>query len=558
MYHGDPEHSGYVSGGAINSALLKAPNGFGMLHSLNVGGPILSVPAVCNGFIYVGLANSRAQVGELGGSLLKIDPARGEVVANYQWQIELNERDTHGFCGMGSTPSVVGGFIYFVAFNAKLYCLREDDLSEVWITDLRNRDPDKNQPIQNYDPDDQNAPAAGWSAPLVVGNRIYLGIGEGENPNLFSFVFCVDTATGNVEWVFCTNQFAAGTDNLVNHIPAAAVTGTPPAMFTTVAAAPITLGCSVWGCIAYDESLDRLYCPTGNSVPDVTLPSPGYSNGLLSLDATTGQFKAFYQTPLESNYRPTDFDIDVGGSPTLLTLDNGRRAVAVGSKNGSFFLLDADTLTLIARRQMLPTYNNGSPIPTVDPFDPTGGDQENYSGTYSTAAVDPVTKRIFIGLGGNNYHDIGPGIDYLTTPFMRVMDYALNDAWPLDDNDPPRYSKAMTGTMSDGVTPILAMYQNEGDSGLSSPAVVNDVVFMATTAVNIYAFDVADGTPLWYDQLGSQTGGMSGGYGYCLGPAICGDYVVAGGLITGGDGGILRIYGPLPPPPPPPPSGGQT
>jgi hypothetical protein len=28
-----------------------------------------------------------------------------------------------------------------------------------------------------------------------------------------------------------------------------------------------------------------------------------------------------------------------------------------------------------------------------------------------------------------------------------------------------------------------------------------------------------------------------------MGPAICGDYLVAGGLVFGGDGGILRIYG---------------
>ena len=40
-----------------------------------------------------------------------------------------------------------------------------------------------------------------------------------------------------------------------------------------------------------------------------------------------------------------------------------------------------------------------------------------------------------------------------------------------------------------------------------------------------------------------QTGGFSGGYGYCLGPAVCGDHVVAGGLIYGRDGGVLKIYG---------------
>ena len=36
---------------------------------------------------------------------------------------------------------------------------------------------------------------------------------------------------------------------------------------------------------------------------------------------------------------------------------------------------------------------------------------------------------------------------------------------------------------------------------------------------------------LWSDQLGEQTSGINGGYGYCMGPAVCGDYVVAGGLV---------------------------
>ena len=108
----------------------------------------------------------------------------------------------------------------------------------------------------------------------------------------------------------------------------------------------------------------------------------------------------------------------------------------------------------------------------------------------------------------------------------------LADAWPVDAGNPPRYVKARP--------PI---YSNVTESGLSSPAVVNDVVFMATTFVSLYAFSVSDGTLLWQDKIGEQTGGFNGGYGYCMGPAVCGDCMVAGGLVFGGDGGILRIYG---------------
>ena len=558
MYHGDPAHTGFVgSGSAINAAAFRGKT-FGILHTLNIGGSILSVPAVTGGFIYVGLANSRDVIGELGGTLLKIELASGSIVSKFTWSIPANDRDAHGFCGMGCTPSVVGdgetGKVYFVGFNAKLYCLNTADLSLVWTTDLRNRDLPQNQPIQTFDPTadpTQTPPAAGWSAPLVINGRVYLGIGEGENPNINSFVFCLDAASGKVVWIFCTNQYVSGQPNLPNQLPALAVSAPVPPGFTVVPAAPVTLGCSVWGCIAYDAKLNRLYCPTGNGVPDLGLgKTPGWANGLLSLDATTGAFKAYYGMPPESNYRDSDIDVNVGASPTVFDLDN-RRVVAVGCKNGSFHVLDADTLALIKWRQLLPTYNDGTQIPTVDPHPSeaqadasvqnprianrqSDDDQaENYSGIYSTAAVHPPSRKIFVGIGGNNYHSVAAGIDTPNTPFMRALDYnTLADAWPVDNGNPPRYTKAQP-----------PLYTNFSESGLSSPAVVNDVVFMATTYVSLYAFSVADGTMLFEDRLGEQTGGFNGGYGYCMGPAVCGNYVVAGALVFGGDGGVLRIYG---------------
>src|SRR5437763_11565172 len=133
MYHGDRAHTGYVgAGSAIDAAALSGKK-FGILHTLNVGGSILSVAAVTDGFIYVGLANSREVVGEFGGTLLKIELASGSIVSKFTWSIPPNDRDAHGFCGMGCTPSVVGddktGKVYFVGFNAKLYCLNAGELS---------------------------------------------------------------------------------------------------------------------------------------------------------------------------------------------------------------------------------------------------------------------------------------------------------------------------------------------------------------------------------------------------------------------------------------------
>lgn len=584
MYHGDPAHTGYVSDSALNSTTVTATpsqpsaQAFGACFTIMLDGPVLSVPAVTDGYVYVGLANSQSATGGNGGSLLKIDIQTGETTNRFNWDLGDDAEDIHSFTGMGCTPAIVNGRVYFGAFNGKLYCLDQSTLSLVWVTDLRNADPAHNQPITNIaGVADGNPPPVPWSSPVISadGSSLYVACGEGENPQLFSFVFCIDTATGNVNWIYCTNQYVEKEPNAPNMLPQDAVGVSPlPPPYSVSPNPPIIMGCSVWGAIAYDSELNRIYCSTGNQAPEPKeppeLPSKGYSNGVISLDASTGEFKAFFQVPFASNYRDSDFDIDVGGAPMLFTLNGPapQKFLCFGCKNGSFFVLDPESLALIKRRQLLPYMNEGTWVEGVDrhptdqnainPYvtneESNATQGENFSGVFNTPAFYPgssdnpqtISPRCFIAIGGPNYHNASPGIDYESTPFMRAIDAAsLDDVWPLDNHDPQRYSNP---TFFDpNISTSVGMYTSAGESGLSSPAVVNDVVFCTTSKIAIYAFNVRDGSFLWYDDLGMQTDGYNGGYGYCLGPAIWQDYVVAGALVFGGQGGgILKIYGFLP------------
>ncbi len=575
MYHGDPEHTGFVSDSNLNTATV-ASSSFQTLFTLQLGGPILSVPAVTDGFVYVGVANYHAAEGGNGGALLKIDLTTGQTVKTFTWDLGQDNEDIHSFTGMGCTPMIFNDRVYFGAFNGKFYCLSQDTLEQEWVTDLRNQDLGHNQPITNINGVSTGGPPAViWTSPVVSadGTKLYVGCGEGENPNLYSFVFCLDTLTGNVHWIYCTNVFCTDSVNQPNVLPESAVqTLPPPSGYTLFKGEPIVMGCSVWGAIAYDAELNRIYCPTGNQQPEPDgnwsggpfkpeLPSPGFSNGLLSLDADTGEFKAFFQVPPESNYRDSDFDIDIGSAPVITMLGSQKVAILT-CKNGGFFVLDADSLKLVKWRQMLPYMNDGTWIPDVDkhPVDSNalnpqvGNDEsnntpgENYSGAFNTAALYPggngISPRFFIALGGPNYHNASPGIDYESTPFMRALDFEspqLVDAWPMDNGDPRKYLYPFHIDEPNGIA--IGMYTSAGESGLSSPAVVNDVVFCTTSKIAIYAFDVSNGKLLWSDDLGMQTDGYNGGYGYCLGAAVWKDYVVAGALVFGRDGGVLRIYG---------------
>src|ERR1700754_5217440 len=115
MYHGDAAHSGCVAPGSsgIDSTTVGSLT---QLHDVKLAGPILGVPAVVGGSAYVGTANSHHSQGSIGGGFYKVDLASGQIVASFLWDIPVGERDSHGFTGMGCSPAVADGRVYFSAF----------------------------------------------------------------------------------------------------------------------------------------------------------------------------------------------------------------------------------------------------------------------------------------------------------------------------------------------------------------------------------------------------------------------------------------------------------
>jgi hypothetical protein len=199
--------------------------------------------------------------------------------------------------------------------------------------------------------------------------------------------------------------------------------------------------------------------------------------------------------------------------------------MAYGSKNGSFFLCDADTMQVLpnGRRQLLPMDEvTGGRIHTVDP---TGDDiatqdewsGENRWGIMASAAVDRDRGHVYVGLGGYGGID-----DPAVTPFIRALDWNdLSDVWPT------KVEPVTTGEL----TYIVRRYTNatppvytSRQAGLGSPAVVNDVVFVPSHKVGLYAMDADTGLCLW-SAPGLSTGGWPN---YCMGPALYGDHVVVG------------------------------
>lgn len=501
MYHHDAEHSGHASGCSgltsttVQSLVLKRS------VSVPEGGTFLSIPSIANGYIYIGTTQVS---GATGGYLYKIDIATGAIVQKFG----VPSRSAY-YPGIGGSPAVVNGKVYFTGLPGYVYCLDATTFAVIWSLDLRNANAAMNQPCNN--------PAAdSWSSPVVVNGKVYIGCGEGES-QAYGFVYCLDANTGHVIWLYSTDQFVTTADNQPNVIPNGAVGLSPlPPGFTSHADPP-HLGASVWSSCAYDSGLNRIYFGLGNSS---TGAGPAgaidykYGSGVLSLDAGTGAFKGYFQPSPTDSYYPGDSDIDISSSPTLFNRGT-QRVLAIGSKSGAFMVLDANNMAKLNMRNALPRDAvTGGPLPNVDVGGAGGG--ENYFGVFGTAAVHYGLGRLFVGVGG--YGGIG---DIPTTPFMRALDWnTLNDAWPTANQTISGHPVAKY------IFPAPPMYTT-AEAGCSSPAVVNDVVFVSTDKAALYAMDVNCGLCLW-----TAPGLPGGGQQFILGPAIYGNYVVVGAAGT--------------------------
>jgi outer membrane protein assembly factor BamB len=522
MYHHDERHAGVASGCSnirsttVSSLAPQSPTA--------VDGTVVSIPTIVDGKIYVGTANMPG-IGP-GGRVYRIDLATGAK----EDQFDLPRRSPAYYQGVGGSPAVVDGRVYFTAVPGWVFCIDAVTFDEIWRVDLRNPDPGKKQPVRNNIGSSYNADS--WSSPLVVNGKVYVGSGEGEDPDTYGFVYCLDATNGHVIWLFCTTKFVnpaanAPPHNSPNVMPPEVAPSDPLPGWATAAGfsihpAPVPeAGASVWSSCAYDATLNRIYVGTGNSeyTPaggGTDLPDEMYSSGLISLDADTGELKGFFQPATSDSYRPQDADVDVPGS-ALVFSRGGQRVVAFGSKNGSFFLLDANTMQVLnggaSRRQLLPRAGGtgvpgdpGATISSVAPVSPPWF--ENQWGIYATPAVHYGLGKLFVGLGGR-----GTITDLTKTPFMRALDWnTLLDAWPTAVDPADNVGKYTTAK-----PPLYGTTE----VGLSSPAVVNDVVFVSTNKTAMYALRASDGLCLW-----SAPGLPSSQQ--ALGPAVYGNFVVVG------------------------------
>jgi outer membrane protein assembly factor BamB len=269
--------------------------------------PVPGVPAVLDGVVYAGSATGD---GTGQGSMWAFDAETGAVL----WNTGPAEGLTGGVL---ASPLVVGGTVYVGTLTGTLAALNRHTGEILW----------------SYKPNVGGFFDSIWSGPIKIRNMIVFAINPQDEAASFdppgvAAVIAVDARTGA--------QTPA--DEIWRFTPV------PAAQQGDVG------GAGIWGTSpAYSPELDLVFVSTGQTTFSRDgVSSPG-SDSVFAIEASTGELR--WQNQVKSGdiwnftmpFDPTDpHDMDIGEAPAVFK-SKGRVLVAVGSKRGYFYIMDAAT-----------------------------------------------------------------------------------------------------------------------------------------------------------------------------------------------------------------------
>jgi alcohol dehydrogenase (cytochrome c) len=362
------------------------------------------------------------------------------------------------------------------------------------------------RPLWNVEVADVQRAYSITMAPLVVKDKVIVGVGGGEY-GIRGFVAAYDAKTGAEAWRFYT-------------IPGPG----EPGHDTWSGDDWEHGGAPVWITGSYDPALNLTYWGVGNPGPDWNPDQrPGdnlYSDSVVALDADTGVLAWHFQ------FTPNDgYDYDSVQVPVLVDMDwDGAPAKLMlwANRNGYFYVLDRVTGTFLAGSPFVKVNwssgldANGRPIPTPQPpGEPTwpgnqGGTNwyppsysprtglfyftawDNYATVYRKEASEYEPGQLFVG-GGFSVLTPVPG-----APTIGIGRRSPINTW--------------TDAVGNGVVMALDPHTRKptwtfeqfdvSDSGILTTA--SDLLFTGGREGYVQALDARTGTLLWKASLGGQ------------------------------------------------------
>jgi polyvinyl alcohol dehydrogenase (cytochrome) len=425
------------------------------------------------------IVSGRVFVGSNAGWVYSLDAATGCVYWSYKLKAMTRNAISFGAVkGHGATKYAV----YFGDFRGFAYALDAQTGQELWVVRA-----------------DDHFASVVTGAPTLYEGRLFVPISHWESINAKApeypccthrgSVVALDANTGRQLWKFYTNPEA----------PEA----TKKNSMGTQLYGPA--GVSVWNAPTVDPKHNAIYFGTGEASVG---PVPKTSDAVVAVDMTTGKLLWSYQTQSNDVYlvncppanKPENCpknagpDWDIGNSPILRTLKNGKRVLIAATKNGNVFAVDPD--------------QNGSVLWTVNVVPGPGG---------------------FVWGGASDDQNVYYG---LTSGGVAAVKMATGERVWFNPLPPP------PGRRSGNAAAVTAM---------------PGVIFSGSVNGILYALSAADGHILWeFDTNGDFTTvnkvAAHGNMMSSAGPTVAGGMLFVGSgysFMSGmGDGNLLLAFSP--------------
>jgi alcohol dehydrogenase (cytochrome c) len=438
-----------------------------------------SNPIIADGVMYVT---------ERPNSVMAVDASTGRVFWKFRHTPSENARVCCGANNRG--VAVLDDRVFMGTLDARLIAL----------------DRINGQPLWNAEVADVNLAYSVTMAPLVVKDKIIVGVGGGEY-GIRGYVAAFDAETGEQAWKTYT-------------IPGPGEPGHDSWEGDDWEHG----GASVWITGSFDPELNLTYWGVGNPGPDWNAGQrPGdnlFSDSVIALDADTGELEWYFQ------FTPNDgYDYDSVQVPVLADMawrGEPKKVMMWANRNGYFYVLDRVTGLFLEGKPFV-TVNwssgldeKGRPIPTPQPegmptypgnqggtnwyppsYSPRTGlfyfsAWENYATIYRAEESEYVPGQAFLGGG---FSVLAPSPDAPTIGIGRTN--PINN-W----TDEVGYASLKAMDPQTGEAVWSYNQYDVSDSGMLTTA--TDLLFTGGREGYFHAIDARSGDLIWNVNLGGQ------------------------------------------------------
>jgi quinate dehydrogenase (quinone) len=245
------------------------------------------------------------------------------------------------------------------------------------------------------------------SAPLVAGNLVVVGGRVADNFDTnepAGVVRAFNVHTGKLVWAWDPTI----TDGVAHAADTKDFTRATP---------------NVWTAMSYDEKLNLVYLPTGNTTPDFwggqrTPEDEKYSSSIVAVDANTGKVRWHFQTTHHDLW-----DFDLPSQPLLYDLPDDKGGVTPvlvqTSKQGMIFMLNRETGVPVAEVKELPVPAGNAAGERYSPTQPysvgmpmLGNQTLKESDMWGMTPLDLLSCRIEFKQMRHDGVYTPPGLDY--------------------------------------------------------------------------------------------------------------------------------------------------